>query len=217
MIGTDKLASYQVAHRELLPSVTHRRSKYLNNRAENSTSVDQGPGTGDETLRPAWAGPTVAVCVRQHPTALSAPSSSDRRARMANRDDQPLHGLDRDYYRRSGLKDAVSHYLLPASPLTSTAPQAFPNNLTMPCRAAPCLFAHATQTRSRRPTTVVMARQGRPQRSTAFFGPACMRHSVYGIFSRTAGATWYQYAPLHRQGRIRRLSWRRLVHHDRTC
>ena len=31
-----KLASYQLAHRELLPSVTHRRSKYLNNRAENS-------------------------------------------------------------------------------------------------------------------------------------------------------------------------------------
>ena len=36
VIVTDKLASYQVAHRELLPSVTHRRSKYLNNRAENS-------------------------------------------------------------------------------------------------------------------------------------------------------------------------------------
>ena len=35
VIVTDKLASYQVAHRELLPSVTHRRSKYLN-RAENS-------------------------------------------------------------------------------------------------------------------------------------------------------------------------------------
>ena len=32
---TDKLASYQVAHRELMPSVQHRRSKYLN-RAENS-------------------------------------------------------------------------------------------------------------------------------------------------------------------------------------
>ena len=29
MLVTDKLASYQVAHRELLPSVTHRRSKYL--------------------------------------------------------------------------------------------------------------------------------------------------------------------------------------------
>ena len=38
VIVTDKLASYQVAHRELVlvPSVQHRRSKYLNNRAENS-------------------------------------------------------------------------------------------------------------------------------------------------------------------------------------
>ena len=33
MIVTDKLASYQVAHRELVASVQHRRSKYLNNRA----------------------------------------------------------------------------------------------------------------------------------------------------------------------------------------
>jgi putative transposase len=36
VIVTDKLASYQVAHSEVLPSATHRRSKYLNNRAENS-------------------------------------------------------------------------------------------------------------------------------------------------------------------------------------
>ena len=36
MIVTDTLASYQVAHRELMPSVWHRRSKCLNNRAENS-------------------------------------------------------------------------------------------------------------------------------------------------------------------------------------
>ena len=64
----------------------------------------------------------------------SAPSSSDQRARMANRDDQPLRGLEPDHYRRSGLKDAVSHHLSPPSPLTSTAPQAFPNNLTMPPR-----------------------------------------------------------------------------------
>ncbi len=33
---TDKLGSYQVAHRETLSSAEHRRSKYLNNRAENS-------------------------------------------------------------------------------------------------------------------------------------------------------------------------------------
>ncbi|MBV9140195.1 MAG: IS6 family transposase [Pseudonocardiales bacterium] len=33
---TDKLASYGVARRRLIPGVEHRRSKYLNNRAENS-------------------------------------------------------------------------------------------------------------------------------------------------------------------------------------
>src|SRR5271169_3625752 len=36
VIVTDKLASYQVAHRELVPSVNYRRWRYLNNRAENS-------------------------------------------------------------------------------------------------------------------------------------------------------------------------------------
>jgi putative transposase len=36
VLVTDKLASYHVAHREVMPSVEHRRSKYLNNRAENS-------------------------------------------------------------------------------------------------------------------------------------------------------------------------------------
>jgi putative transposase len=33
---TDKLGSYGVAQRELLPDVEHRKSRYLNNRAENS-------------------------------------------------------------------------------------------------------------------------------------------------------------------------------------
>jgi putative transposase len=33
---TDKLVSYGVAHRRLTPGVEHRRSTYLNNRAENS-------------------------------------------------------------------------------------------------------------------------------------------------------------------------------------
>ena len=36
VIVTDKLASYEVAHHRTMPSVEHRRSKYLNNRAENS-------------------------------------------------------------------------------------------------------------------------------------------------------------------------------------
>jgi len=44
VIVTDKLASYQVAARELLPSVTHRRSKYLNNRPRTPISR---PGSGN--------------------------------------------------------------------------------------------------------------------------------------------------------------------------
>ena len=36
VLVTDKLRSYGPAHREVLPSVEHRSSKYLNNRAENS-------------------------------------------------------------------------------------------------------------------------------------------------------------------------------------
>jgi putative transposase len=36
VIVTDKLRSYRVAHREVMPSVEHRQSRYLNNRAENS-------------------------------------------------------------------------------------------------------------------------------------------------------------------------------------
>ncbi len=36
VLVTDKLGSYGVAQRELMASVEHRRSRYLNNRAENS-------------------------------------------------------------------------------------------------------------------------------------------------------------------------------------
>ena len=36
VLVTDKLKSYGVARREILPGVEHRQSRYLNNRAENS-------------------------------------------------------------------------------------------------------------------------------------------------------------------------------------
>lgn len=36
VIVTDNLRSYGAAHREVMPSVEHRQSKYFNNRAENS-------------------------------------------------------------------------------------------------------------------------------------------------------------------------------------
>jgi putative transposase len=42
VIVTDKLQSYGVAHRQLLPKVEHRQSRYLNNRAENSHRPTRG-------------------------------------------------------------------------------------------------------------------------------------------------------------------------------
>ncbi len=36
VVVTDKLTSYGAAHRIVMPSVEHRKSEYLNNRAENS-------------------------------------------------------------------------------------------------------------------------------------------------------------------------------------
>src|SRR4029077_7122953 len=36
VLVTNKLQSYQGAHRAVMPSVEHRQSRYLNNRAENS-------------------------------------------------------------------------------------------------------------------------------------------------------------------------------------
>ena len=36
VVVTDKLRSYQVAHRAVMPSVEHRQSRYLNNQAQNS-------------------------------------------------------------------------------------------------------------------------------------------------------------------------------------
>ena len=59
---------------------------------------------------------------RKHPAM--DPSSSDQRGLMTAR----------DHRRRSGMKDTVSYYIPPQYPVTSTAPQAFSNNLTMPSR-----------------------------------------------------------------------------------
>ena len=109
VLVTDKLARYQVAARALLPSVTHRRSRYLNNRAENSHQ----PTRVRERVMKRFASPGQAQrllfafgSIRQHfrprRHLISAPP-------MANRDDQPLRGLEPDHYRRSGLKDTVSH------------------------------------------------------------------------------------------------------------
>ena len=97
VIVTDKLASYQVAHRELVPSVQHRRSKYLNNRAEKLPPADPATRAGDETLQVDPARATVPVGVQRHLAALSAPSAPAVGGRLPTGDGRPLRGLERDH------------------------------------------------------------------------------------------------------------------------
>jgi hypothetical protein len=66
----DKLASYGVAH---------RRSKYLNNRAEKFPSADPAAGTSHETLHFTRTRATIPLRVQRNIIALSATSSPARR------------------------------------------------------------------------------------------------------------------------------------------
>jgi putative transposase len=50
VLVTDKLRSYGVAHRRLMASVEHRRSKYLNNRGRELASAHPPAGAGDEEV-----------------------------------------------------------------------------------------------------------------------------------------------------------------------
>ena len=97
VIVTDKLASYQVAHRELVPSVAHRRSRYLNNQGRELASADPATRAGDETLHLARACATVPVGVQRHLAALSAPSAPAVGGRLPTGDGRPLRGLERDH------------------------------------------------------------------------------------------------------------------------
>ena len=70
---------------------------------------------------------------------------------MLHPDDQPLCGLGSDHSRRSGMKDTISHYVPPYSPLTSTEPQALSNNLTMPASSLMMAGVIFTETAEKAP------------------------------------------------------------------
>jgi putative transposase len=74
-IVTDSLASYQLAHRELMSSVQHRRSKYLNNRAENSHQPTRQRERAMKRFKSIRHAQRVRVRVKRHLDALSAPSA----------------------------------------------------------------------------------------------------------------------------------------------
>lgn len=77
---TDKLGSYEAAHKDVMPSVEHRKHKRLNNRAENSHQPDTPTRTDNAPLQVARLGPALSVRLRADPRALvPAPTSVTRR------------------------------------------------------------------------------------------------------------------------------------------
>ena len=70
VIVTDKLRSYRAAHREVMPSVEHRQSKYLNNRAENSHQPTRQRERAMKGFPLGRRRAAVPVRVQRHLTAL---------------------------------------------------------------------------------------------------------------------------------------------------
>ena len=103
MLVTDKLSSYVVAHRELIPSTEHRRSKYLNNRAENSHQPTRQRERAMKFFRsPAAAQQFLAVFQRDL-AAFPASQTPTDVCRLPLRNDRPIRHLERRHRRTRRL------------------------------------------------------------------------------------------------------------------
>lgn len=91
---TNKLASYVVAHRELMPPVVHRCSKYLNNRAENSHQPTRQRERAMKFFR-SPGGATVSGGVQRDFAAFPASQTSTDVRRLPLRNDRPIRHLER--------------------------------------------------------------------------------------------------------------------------
>jgi hypothetical protein len=94
VLVTDKLASYDVAHRRLIPGVEHRRSKYLNNRAENSHQPTRQRERAMKRFRSAGGAQRFLSAFSRDITPLPAPPPPTHRSPVPTRDDHPIHHLE---------------------------------------------------------------------------------------------------------------------------
>jgi putative transposase len=109
VLVTDKLASYPVARRRLMPGVQHRQSKYLNNRAENSHQ----PTRQRERAKKRFTSPGHAQRfpgrVQRHLPAFPTWPPPTRRPGIPTRNDRPIHHLERGHrHGHSGLTQATA-------------------------------------------------------------------------------------------------------------
>jgi len=132
VLVTDKLASYGVAHRELMASVTHRQSRYLNNRAENSHQPTRQRERAMKRFKSAWH-------AQRFLSAFSGISAHFDHDAICSA--QPNGEPKWPTASRSGMRP-LSSTLPPEIPTTQslstaaapkpTTPQQFSNNVTVP-------------------------------------------------------------------------------------
>jgi putative transposase len=95
---TDKLGSYEAAHKEVMPSVEHRRHKGLNNRAEN---VHQPTRQRERAMRgfksPGQAQRFLSACgpIREHCCSRRRLRAEEYRRVPSGRTGAPIPGLER--------------------------------------------------------------------------------------------------------------------------
>jgi hypothetical protein len=129
VLVTDKLRSYGAAHRKVMPTVEHRTSKYLNNRAENSHQPTRERERAMKGFRSVGAGQRFLGAFSRISPHFRARKTHDDRTQLPDRDDQQVHHLARDH-RHHHIHHRITHPHTNASacPQTHTPP----NNLTTP-------------------------------------------------------------------------------------
>jgi transposase-like protein len=116
VIVTDKLRSYGVAQRHLLPDVEHRQSRYLNNRAENSHRPTRRRERqmqrfkSPRRLRTSSALMLSSMAISTHAAICSQQTPSERsgakRSTPGTRKPAPVLQHDRS---NSGVRDIARH------------------------------------------------------------------------------------------------------------
>lgn len=107
VVVTDKLRSYGAAHREVMPCVEHRQSKYLNNRAENGHQPTRRRERAMKGFRSVGGAQRFLSAFRVF-APLPAPPPADARPRLPSRDDRPLRHPGADHRRRRPCRRGLS-------------------------------------------------------------------------------------------------------------
>jgi putative transposase len=125
VLVTDKLASYGVARRRLIPGVEHRQSKYLNNRAENSHQPTRQRERAMKRFTSAGHAQRFLSAFSGISPHFSARPSPPRCRRIPARNDRPVRHLERGHWHATAARPTAPEIDLadPTMPIHSRQSQ----------------------------------------------------------------------------------------------